>query len=115
MKKILTWVFISIVLIFIYFINHYNLSVVCNSKGNYCSWFYTTITSVDLTEEEYMLYNAFEDTSISSMYWFYKLVVTEPLFILKKIFLWLFFSIILYLTYFWYLKLLSKIEKNEIR
>jgi hypothetical protein len=101
MKKIFIIILVIIYIVLFIIIYKFDLTSVCNSKKTYCTWFFSESMSLNLTDEEYKMYNTLDNPWISSIYWFYKLAINDSYFLFKNI-IYNFSFIFLIIPYYFY-------------
>lgn len=89
MKKILSILLIILLFIyyisFVYIINKYDLTVVCNDNKTYCSWFFNTKISQNISESDFKMYDVYNNPWVTTIFNYYKLLYKDPLYIIKKL------------------------------
>ena len=106
----ITWVILWIALIVI--IYKYDLTQICSTNWKYCSSFFGYKASLDITEDEYLMYTSLTWDNISLVYAMKLISFDLPYFIKKAISIFS-LPILFFVVYWYYDKIYTKIKNKK--
>lgn len=99
-------------ILYLFIINKYDLTVLCNNEKTYCGWIFQIKINKNLTEEDYNMYSVFDDVKLSNIYYVPKLLINDPMYMFKKNLFWILLLVWFIFPYYILNMVIDKLDED---